>query len=265
MIVKLPIVTIMKQREWMHRLNASLRHRKVIYCALLTCLALQPSNAETTPFQKGTTAYEAGKYSEAIEWLEQAPESAAMRHNLALSYFQAEQPAEAVWQLERANRLAPINPEIAGKLQLLKQQLNLPQTTLRWDQILTRWLSLSQWLILSSVVFWLAIGCLWCIRPDSTTALKLSRLIGALCLCVLAIAAYCTGQSYFDTKSGIVIAEEPVDLRAAPANAAPAVSRLSPGESARVIEEHEAYLKVKSSTGAQGWLPAGQFKALYFN
>ena len=61
---------------------------------------------------------------------------------------------------------------------------------------------------------------------------------------------------------GIIMAEKPIELRSAPANAAPQIGNARPAERAQIIDYHKEYIKVKTEGRATGWIPKKAFRSL---
>ena len=105
-------------------------HLRCIHlCLLFFGALLSPIQADD--FQSGLDAYHESKYVEATAAFDrslESSESAATHHNLALSLYQQGQAVAAVWQLERALRLAPLNKTYIFKLGALRQMLGLYDT-----------------------------------------------------------------------------------------------------------------------------------------
>ena len=109
--------------------------RYIQLCLLFFSALLSPIQADD--FQSGLDAYHEAKYAEATVAFDrklESSENAATRHNLALSLYQQGQATDAVWQLERALRLAPLNKTYIFKLGALRQILGLYDTPTDWWQ-----------------------------------------------------------------------------------------------------------------------------------
>ena len=140
------------------------RFRILIVFLIGVAFVFAPANAELSPsFQAGIEAYEQGAYetakTEFSKTLE-TNETAAARHNLALTELQIKNPAEAVWQLERALLLNPSNSEYRNKLNLVRQQLGLATTSPKWYFRFTRLAAPPAWMIIASLSFWLLLALL---------------------------------------------------------------------------------------------------------
>jgi tetratricopeptide (TPR) repeat protein len=215
--------------------------------------------------QEGIRAYEAKQYTQAIERFSAAidsdNETASARHNLALAYFQSGQPAEALWQLERAHRLEPSDKELIVKTQALKQVLGLFSANEEWFEIASKQLSYAQWIILCASLFWILVALHLFLRSKAYP-LSAARILAWI---MLVAAAPLTYLSFLDSKSGQIIRNQPVELRAAPASAAPATASRLPGSQGRILDAHENFYLIKTPEGPTGWISKDDFRPYYKN
>ena len=237
---------------------------RCIHMCLLFFSAL-PSLLRAEDFQSGLDAYHEAKYAEATAAFDRSLESsenAATHHNLALSLYQQGQSADAIWQLERALRLAPLNKTYIFKLGALRQMLGLYDTPTDWWQSAANMLTKSNWIWIACISFWIVIAALALPRVGGfqrPILLKLSSGIATVCL-LLALTAL-TIQITLQ-PSGIVISNEAVDLHHAPASAAPKAGVARPGERAYIIDQHNDFLKVETEAEITGWIQVDAFRKL---
>lgn len=217
------------------------------------------------PFQSGVEAYEESEYAAAKELFTQSIseiETAAARHNLALAYFQLGQPTEAVWQLERAQLLAPYNTDYRYKLGALRQQLGLFENKPQWHMIAAQALSPNTWILVALLSFWLLVAA--CLLPFFSGArrnisIQSIRFLSAIAL-PLSLAAIWLNHSQL--KIGTIVANEPASLHAAPATAAPQSGTAQPGERARIIDQYREFYQVETESKATGWVSNAAFRPL---
>ena len=237
--------------------------RCIYLCLLFLSALLSPIHADD--FQSGLDAYHESKYAEAIAAFDrslESSESAATHHNLALSFYQQGQATDAVWQLERALRLAPLNKTYIFKLGSIRQILGLYDTPTTWWQSAANILTKSTWIWIANIGFWIVIAVL--ALPliggfQRPIFLKLSSGIAAACL-LLAVAALTIQIT--QQPSGIVISNEAVNLHHAPASAAPEAGVARPGERAYIIDQHNDFLKVETEAEITGWIQIDAFRKL---
>ena len=237
---------------------------RCIQLCLMFFIAL-PFPVQADDFQSGLDAYHEAKYAEATIAFERSLESsvnAATHHNLALSLYQQGQSAAAVWQLERALRLAPLNKTYIFKLGALRQMLGLYDPPTGWWQSAANMLTKSTWIWIACISFWIMIAALALPRVGGfqrPILLKLSSGIATVCLSLAVIALTIQITQH---ASGIVISNEAVDLHHAPASAAPKAGVARPGERAHIIDQHNNFLKVETEAKITGWIQLDAFRKL---
>ena len=216
-------------------------------------------------FQAGLDAYHESEYAEAATAFEsslESAESAAAHHNLALSLYQQGQPAAATWHLERALRLEPLNESYLFKLGALRQQLGLYELPTTWWQSAANLLAKSTWVWVASLSLWIVVAAIALPRIGGfqrSLFLKLSSSIAAL---GIVLASTALTIQHTQQASGIVVAEEAIDLRHAPACAAPAAGLARPGERARIVDQHNDFLKIETEAEITGWIQTNELRPL---
>ncbi|MEN8662766.1 MAG: tetratricopeptide repeat protein [Lentimonas sp.] len=231
----------------------------------LVSLILFAQALKADSFSDGVTAYEQGEYEQALNHFDTAVaenETAAARHNMALSYFQLGQPAEAAWHIERGLRLAPLKEEYHYKLGALRQQLSLFENSSSWYTIGAQFLRTKTWIVVTCISFWLLLAA--CALPaigglPVNLGIKTVRGITVI-LMLLALPALWVNHGL--NQSGIVVSDTPTDLHTAPASAAPASGVARPGERARIVDQFKDFYKVKTEAQITGWISTEDFRAL---
>jgi len=232
----------------------------------LACLGLVLANAlRADSFDQGVEAYHTSEYAEAIQHFEtglQSGENPAARHNLALSYFQSGRLGEATWQLEQATRLSPLNTSYQFKLGALRQQLGLYENSGSWWQIASAVLSTSTWVLILAASFWLSLAFFLIPRASGKSLTLVFKLAATLCVTGLLLSITALTIQRLTLPAGLVIADEAVTLRHAPAGTAPEAGIARPGERLMISEEYEDFVKVKTEAEIVGWLPVDTFRPL---
>lgn len=216
-------------------------------------------------FDDGVEAYHESEYDSAIYAFEETlkmGESAAIRHNLALSYYQVGQKAEAAWQLERAIQLKPFDESYLFKMGALRQQLGLYDLPTSWWESATRALTQKWWILILTFSLWVLIA--YYLIPkfggfNRPIGLKLFAAASGVCLILSACAL---SILYLKRTTGIIISEEPATVRHAPASAAPETGIARSGERARVIDAHGDFLRIETEADITGWISKDAFRAL---
>jgi tetratricopeptide (TPR) repeat protein len=248
-----------------HRNHRPLKHPFQILLGLLAICSLARAPLQADDFQDGIDAYHQSNYQQASEAFQKAlqtEESAAVHHNLALSAYQQNKPSEAIWHLERAVRLDPLNKAYNYKLGALRQQLGLYQVPVQWWQAASRYLAPSTWVWIICLSAWIILAANLLPRAAGRRRTITLKLITAAALFSLALSIAALSILKRHQATGTLIAEEPTPLHYAPASAAPEAGLARPGERARVIDQHNNYLKIKTEADITGWIDQNQFKAL---
>ena len=231
----------------------------------LAFLALPASFAHADTFQSGIEAYEAGDYTQALQHFKNSldsGETAAHRHNLAIASFHLGEPAEAVWQIERAMALAPFNFEYRSKIDTLRSHLGLFKDRPAWYLVMARSLTFDQWFLLATAGFWTIVALL--LLPFAggirlPLALKRIRLVAIGLFGLSLPALFLQART---SKDGIILAHEWTPLYMAPSTSAPEAGLARPGERARLLEQYQDLVKVRTEGYATGWIPKEAFRKL---
>ena len=134
-----------------------------LFYILTAIAALAATSEPDDAFAAGIEAYQKSQYKTAKTQFTaavEADETAAARHNLGLAQFQLNAPAEAVWQMERAQLLSPFNADYRFKLEAVRQELGLFAGAPKWYVLASQALPTKTWLIIASISAWLLIAAL---------------------------------------------------------------------------------------------------------
>lgn len=221
--------------------------------------------ATSAPFDAGIEAYQNAEYKTAQTQFATAVETnetAAARHNLGLAHFQLGTPAEAVWQLERTQLLAPFNADYRYKLEAVRQELGLFAGAPKWYTLASQALPTKTWLIIATVSLWLLLTA--CILPriggvKVGIRVKSLRFLSVVAL-ILSLPSIWLNLRLLE--SGTVISNEATSLHAAPASAAPESGTARPGERARILDQYNNYYEVETEGQAIGWISKVAFRPL---
>lgn len=219
--------------------------------------------AATDAFDAGIEAYQNGEYksakthfSKAVE----ANETAAARHNLGLAYFQLNAPAEAIWQMERAQLLSPFNPDYRFKLEAVRKEIDLFAGAPKWYVLASQVLSTKTWIIIAAISFWLLLTVLILPRLRGGPVGIATKSLRCLTIFALALSIPSIWLNLRLLQTGIVITEEGTSLHAAPASAAPESGTARSGERARILDQYNTFYEVETEGLATGWISKDNFR-----
>ena len=234
----------------------------------LTAIAAFAATSETEPpFQSGIAAYQNAEYGIAKTQFAAAlalNETAAARHNLGLAHFQLGAPAEAVWQLERAQLLEPFNADYRYKLEAVRQELGLFAGSPKWYVLASAALQTKTWVIIATISFWLVLAVFILPRINGakpSLGIKTLRVISIAAL-TLSIPSLWINLRLLQT--GTIITDQASSLHAAPASAAPESGTARPGERARILDQYNHFYEIETEGQATGWISKDAFRPLAY-
>jgi tetratricopeptide (TPR) repeat protein len=228
-------------------------------------LAFAATSDISDPFQSGIEAYQNGQYKVAQAQFTaalDADETAAARHNLGLAYFQLGAPAEAVWQLERAQLLAPFNADYRFKLGAVRQELGLFAGAPNWTILASQALPTKSWLIIASISFWLLLAAYILPRLSGAKAGLWTKSLRVITIIALILSLPAIWLNLRLLQSGTIITDEAASLHAAPASAAPESGSTRPGERARILDQYNNFYEIETEGLATGWISKEAFRPL---
>jgi len=221
--------------------------------------------APADPFDVGIEAYQNSEYKTAKAQFTAAleiSETAAARHNLGLAYFQLEAPAEAIWQLERAQLLSPFNADYRFKLEAVRQELGLFAGSPQWYVLASQALPTKTWLIIATISFWLLLAALILPRLSGAKVSIRIKALRVMSIAALILSLPSIGLNLRLLQIGTVITDQAANLHAAPASAAPECGTARPGERARILDQYNNFYKVETEGQATGWISKDAFRPL---
>ena len=243
---------------------SSLLRIALLYIAT-AIVAFAATSDTTDPFQSGIEAYQNGQYKVAKTQFTAAletDETAAARHNLGLAYFQLGTPAEAVWQLERAQLLAPFNADYRFKLGAVRQELGLFAGAPNWTALASQALPTKSWIIIASISFWLLLAAYILPRLGGMKLGLWTKSLRVITLIALILSLPAIWLNLRLLQSGIVITNEATSLHTAPASAAPESGTARPGERARILDQYNNFYEIETEGLATGWISKEAFRPL---
>ena len=230
---------------------------------LLWVLVLYPlfSFAEdpTPAFDAANKLYEGGKFTEAAAAYEKlaqtSPGSAAVYFNLGNAFFKSGQIGRAIVAYHQAEKIAPRDPDIRANLQFARNQIQGPTLVPgRWQRWLGK-LTLNEWTMLASGVFWLWLlllaGLQW--RPALRPALRgsiVTLAVAAVLLCACLAAAWSENRP----RHAAVVISQDASVHNGPYDESPTAFRLNDGAELRILDEKDNWLQVTADGRRIGWL-----------
>lgn len=230
-------------------------------------LAFPASAAETAadPFRKGGEAFAAGNYPAAIAAYRKALNDRApsphILYNLGEASLRIGDLPAAKGYLERARRLAPLDPVIAEDLRQVNTALKLPEydggTVGRYRDMLR-----PDWYLLAAAVALAALMLFGAVRRKLPPVLVRLTLLAAATIFILAAAAmYFQMHGTYRPDRAVVLGTTQ-ELRALPASKGNVVAVIPGGSDARIIDRNGEFVRIDAG-GQDGWLPADKIMPLF--
>gem|GEM_PF-4485354 len=235
---------------------------------LLGFLLALPGNAAETaadPFRKGGEAFAAGNYPAAIAAYRKALNDRApsphILYNLGEASLRIGDLPAAKGYLERAHRLAPLDPVISEDLRQVNTALKLPEynggTVSRYRDMLR-----PDWYLLAAAVALAALMLFGAVRRKLPPVLVHLTLLAAATIFVLAAAAmYFQMHGTYRPDRAVVLGTTQ-ELRALPASKGNVVAVIPGGSDARIIDRNGEFVRIDAG-GQDGWLPADRIMPLF--
>jgi len=205
-------------------------------------------------------AFAAGHYHESTVGyqavLAQNGYSAPVLFDLGNSYYREGNFTQAILAYQRAQWLAPRDPDIAANLRLTQQQAGLAVAEPPWSEKLSNVLSASDLAWIGSGAWTLFCVCLLLrvILPQRRSVLSLTGTVSALLL-VMAIAVMIVQSTELNRA---VVTDKNASLLISPFPAAQVVFSPPQGETVAVQKAYDDFLLVKDSAGRTGWISKTQ-------
>ena len=238
----------------------------IFFVFIIAKLTFFSSALYADSFLQGITAYELENYELALIEFEAAVKdspSAAAHHNLGLTYLKLNNLPDAIWQIETALRLDPHNNHYAFKLTTLREQRlgifgePVPKY-LKFAQLL----EINQWIVACTISAWILLAVILMPKFTGYSSGAVLQLLLILSCATLPVGITAIIINSRAQAGGIIMAEAPIELRSAPASAAPQTGNARPAERAKVIDNHNEFIKVKTEGQATGWIPKKAFRSL---
>ena len=199
------------------------------------------------PPTQADEAYRAGRYEEAIRLFTEAlaepgAHQGPILYNLGNCAFRLGRQFEALYHYRRAQLRMPRDPEVRFNLQFTERQLGITAPARSW----TDWFTAAELLALAAGLQILGLVGIFRLRRRMAQILA-----GVLVLLgIFASSEFLRTQWFSGPPAGVVLAE--ILLRPEPHNELPPTLRLDAGETVRVQELSERWIRVTHPLG-EGW------------
>lgn len=252
------------------RKQAALTAKMWLPFALLLLGASQCSyaNDTQTQLQQANDYALNGKYEQAVpiyeNLIKEDFESVALFYNLGNCYYHLKNASSAVLNYERALRLAPKDGDILHNLALTQEELiekkvasYPPIFYKRWWTWLVTTFGSGTWAIFALLDIWLAFGLAILFVQKKEILFKKRAFTGAVVCLFFALLctlfAYNKYQLEYHNPHAVVFAATSA-LKNGPNDNSKAVTPLSPGIKVQILEQTDAWAKVRLSDGQEGWV-----------
>lgn len=213
-------------------------------------------------FKSANRLYDAGKFAEAAAAYEKIePRTANVYYNLGNAHFREGKLGLAILDYERAQRLAPRDPDILANLKFAEQRLGVddvnapPRAWQRFLRSVIESRSSTEWGMYELAALWLtalAVGaCIYI--PRARTGLFV---IAAIAFLGFAVSAFALGHEVLSDRTApaavVVVAE--TEARFAPLPDSTTHFKLTEGTRVVIREDRGQWLFVERADGQQGWV-----------
>ena len=228
-----------------------------LLAALLLLGVAGPARAEShgASFDEANRSYSEGHYADAVTDFEALARShgwsAPLLYDLANAYAQEGDVGLSVLNYERAQVLAPRDPDIAANLAYVRAKAGLPAPVQPWYQRFARALSLTTWTLLAVSGFWLA-----CVAFLAGRRWKVRRLFHAAAFAALVGVSNLAAAVVLDRDldHAVVVERKTAPVRVSPFDTAASEVALSEGEDVSIVGRHGDFVRVREGKGRTGWV-----------
>ncbi|MDQ6911836.1 MAG: tetratricopeptide repeat protein [Verrucomicrobiota bacterium] len=224
----------------------------LIGCALL----FSATRLRASTFDEANRAFADGHFDDATRQYETLIHdkgySVPVLYNLANSYFRVGKIGPAILNYERAQVLAPNDPDIAANLSFARKQAGLFVQPDSWRESGPRVLSMNQWAWLGSVALVLLCASIVAgrIYPEQRLYLRFGTNVAALVLCAAAVSLALQP----DTLDRAVVTAKEGTARISPFASAKSAFVLSAGDNVRIDKTHDGFFLVENRDRRSGWI-----------
>ena len=228
----------------------------LLSCAVATAA---PAQSVDAAFDAANKLYEQGKFSDAAvafgNLAGQGRVSEALYFNWGNALFKSGRIGRAIAAYQKAEQLAPRDPDLRANLQFARNQVQGPTLVADKVEIWLGRLSLNEWTCVASGVFWiwLLLLTLGQLKPAVKPGLKPYALWLGLATAVL---LGCFGAAWYVDRfvpRAIVIAPE-ATARQAPLDESQPAFTLHDGAEVEVLDQKDQWMQVQVDRRRTGWV-----------
>ena len=244
----------------MNRWNTKRLTRAVATLLLACSLTAGAARAAAATFDEANRVFAEGRYGEAAKTYEtlisEKGYSAPLLFNLGNAYFRDGQIGAAILSYERAQLLAPNDPDIEANLNFARRQAGLFVQQPSWIHDAARFFSMNVWAALGSAALILLCGLIVASQfyPRHRLYVRLFTGVAALALCAAAVGI----ALQLDTLDRAVVTSKEAVARISPFDAAKSAFVLSAGEVVEIEKRHGDFLLVENRDRRSGWVSKGE-------
>lgn len=224
-------------------------------------------------FTTANDLYTTGKYTEAVETYHKIEEldveSADLYFNLGNCYYKLNKVAPSIYYYEKALKLNPNHAEAAANLAFAKRMTidvieQLPQTFLqRFSKNVIQKFSFDTWAYGAVIASFLASLLFLIYYFSFKTKLKLLffnlSLVSFFGVVLCAFFAFKNYNTVQKNREAIIFAQK-TEIKNAPTPNGDMVFELHEGTKVLILDELQAYKKIKIADGKTGWMRAADLK-----
>jgi tetratricopeptide (TPR) repeat protein len=240
---------------------------KFLFFLFLCSTQLFGFENNSTSFQLGNEAYQAGNFQSAAKYYEQllqeGYESADLHYNLGNSYYRLNQIGNAVLHYEKAALLNPRDEDILYNLEVVKKMLP-DQLDVIPDFFISRWwnefqnlISEKGWGIVGLLFLWAGIIGLILWLKGGNRKIRKQGFIAGIILIILSLLpiflGFSSAKKMKNSERAVIMARE-VNLKSAPDEVSKNLLKLHEGTSILILDEIGDWKKIRLSNGEEGWL-----------
>ena len=222
---------------------------------------------------QGNEQYTAGNYDSALTLYSQVVNSnfssANLFYNLGSTCFKLNQLAPSIYYLEKAQKLAPFDKDIAFNLSMAKDQIpdrikDVPTPILEKSGAFIRnLLSIDAWAILGTISFSLFISLIGFYLLSTSVSLKKMAFflsIGFLLATLGTLTLGFSAMNYVKSENQAIVFAGSLSVKAEPKQSSLDLFIVHEGTCVNVLEEVNNWFRISLPDGNEGWAPLEDLK-----